>query len=78
MDEIILLEIMLPRLSFIPVCFTVWRKRDIYLKVISLSPQIMEVSFGSPRRKLREITFLSQLQILYKAIYDEELILKEN
>lgn len=73
MNNILLVETIFPDLSFFPICLTTWKRRDLYLKVISTNPQVVEVMFGSPRRKLREVTYLYQLQDLYKAIYDEQL-----
>ena len=74
--ETVLVETLFPALGFGPICLTTWRKRELYLKIISTSPNIVEVSFGTPRRKLREVTYLHQLQKLYESIYDQELVLR--
>lgn len=76
MSSQIITETLFPRLGFIPVCFSTWRKREIYLRVKSIEPNVVEVLFGSQNRKLRDIEFLHQLQDIYKSIYDEDLLLK--
>lgn len=72
----VLVETLFLSLRFVPVCLTIWRRREVFLKVLSTDPQVVEVSFGNPQRKLRDVTYLHQLQNLYKSIYDEDLLLK--
>ncbi len=69
-----LLESHFLQLGFRPICLTTWGRRGLYLRVKSETPPIVEVFFGNPKRKLREVSSKEQLNDLYKAIYDESLI----